>query len=173
MHKTRNIVEKIRFEFYRTDKRGIISFPLILLFLGIFARWVCGSPLATLHFLGVKSIVPPSWLMVLLFSASYIVAGLSLGIALGSCFCPCGEKKYQGAMWFTVALALGYAWYPIFFCARLFLVSVIVCALCLFASILSTVCFASVSRLSLFFGIIYDCFLLYLLLLNMQIFFTI
>ena len=173
MHRTRNGVEKIRFECYRTDKRFIISFPLILLFLGIFTRWVSGSPLPTLHYLNVKSVVPPSWLMVLLFSISYIVAGLSLGIALGSCFCPCGEKKYQGAMWFTIALALGYVWYPLFFCAHLFLVSVIVCALCLFASICATICFVTVSRLSAFFGIVYDCFLLYLLFLNMQIFFTI
>ena len=173
MQRSRNTVEKIRFECYRTDKKLLLIIPLLLLFLGIFTRWVCGSPLPTLHFLDVRMLVPPSWLMVLLFSASYIVAGLSLGISLGSCFCACAEKKYQGAMWFVIALALGYIWYPLFFCARLFLVSIIVCALCLFTSICATICFVSVSKLSFFLGIAYDCFLIYLLLLNLQIFFAI
>ncbi len=173
MQRSRNTAEEIRFECYRTDKRLILFLPLLLLFIGIFTRWVSGSPLATLHYLEVRDRVPPSWIMVILFSIFYIVAGLSLGVALGSRFCSCREKKYQGAMWFVISLALGYAWYPLFFSARLFLVSIIVSTLCLFTGICATVCFAEVSKLSFFLAIIYDCFLIYLLLLNLQIFFEI
>ncbi|MBR3845758.1 MAG: tryptophan-rich sensory protein [Clostridia bacterium] len=171
-NKTRNPFESV-IRNSRTDARTVIGIPILLLFLGIFTRWVCGSPLDTLHYVGARPLVPQTWIMVLLFSASYIVAGLSLGLALGCRFCPCGEKKYQGAMWFCISLALGYSWYPLFFCARLFLVSIIVSALCFFASICATVCFASVSKSSFFLALAYDAWLMYLLFLNLQIFFAI
>lgn len=173
MYKSRNAIEKIRFECYKTRVEGVLIFPILLLFIAIFVRWVCGSPLSTLHYIGAGDIMPPIWLTVLLFSVSYIVAGLTLGLALGNRFCLYPERKYQGAMWFIIALALGYAWYPLFFCARLFLVSLIVCALCLFASICASICFFAVSRASFVFSVIYDVWLAYLLLLNLKVFFGI
>lgn len=163
----------VRCEYERTNKKCVIAIPLLLLFLGIFTRWVSGSPLATLHYIGARQLVPPTWLMVLLFSASYVVAGLALGTALGNRLCSCGEKKYQGAMWFCISLALGYIWYPLFFCARVFLVSTAVSILCLFSAICATICFASVSKLSFFLSLAYNCWLLYLTFLNLQIFFSI
>ena len=168
----KTFVESIKCEYYRVDKAHLISIPIILLFLGIFTRWISGSPLSTLHYIGVRGIVPPTWVMILLFSVSYIVAGLSLGFALGNRFCACGERKYQGAMWFCICLAIGYAWYPIFFCARLFLIALLSCALCLFSSICATICFANVSKIPFYFAIIYDGWLTYLTFLNMQIFFV-
>jgi tryptophan-rich sensory protein len=111
--------------------------------------------------------------MVLLFSISYAIAGLALGTALGNRYCFCGEKKYQGAMYFVICLCLGYAWYPLFFCARVFLISVCVCTLCLLSAICATVCFASVSKSSFFLSLAYDAWLLYLFFLNMQVFFSI
>lgn len=166
-------IQTIRSEYYRTDKKCILFIPILLVFLGIFTRWVCGSPLSTLHYISAREIVPPTWLMILLFSVSYAVAGFALGSALGNPFCSCGERKYQGAMWFVLALGLGYIWYPIFFCARLFLVSVLICLLCLFSSLCATVCFASVSKISFYLSLAYDLWLLYLMFLNLQIFFAI
>ena len=173
MQRSRNTAEEIRFECYRTDKRLILFLPLLLLFIGIFTRWVSGSPLATLHYLEVRDRVPPSWIMVILFSIFYIVAGLSLGVALGSRFCSCREKKYQGAMWFCICLSLGYAWYPIFFCARLFLISLFTCLLSLFAGICASICFYRVSSLSFILALIYNAWLAYLAILNIQIFFAV
>lgn len=171
-NKTRNPFESV-IRNSRTDARAVIGIPILLLFLGIFTRWVCGSPLDTLHYVGARPLVPQTWIMVLLFSASYIVVGLSLGLALGDRFCGYGEKKYQSAMWFCITLALGYVWYPLFFCARLFLVSIIVSALCFFASVCATVCLASVNKISFFLALAYDAWLMYLLFLNLQIFFAI
>lgn len=172
-YKKRTPAENFRCECARTDKGYLVSIPLILLCLGIFTRWVSGSPLSTLHYIGANELIMPLWLMVLLFSLSYLVAGLALGLALGNRVTPRADRKYQGAMWFCIALALGYAWYPIFFCARLFLASVCLSILCLFASVCASICFACVSKMSLFFSILYNCWLIYLLLLNMQIFFSI
>lgn len=167
----RNTIEKIRFECSRLNGGSVVAFPVLLLILGIFVRWVSGGPLSTLHYIGARNTVPPIWLMVLLFSLSYIVAGLALGLNLCNRYCVFTEKKYQGAMWFVISLALGYAWYPLFFCSRLFLVSVIDSALCLFASVCASICFSAVSRASFIFSVIYDAWLAYLLLLNMQLLF--
>lgn len=170
---TKNPFNSVMRGFNRANKKTVLLIPLLLLFLSIFTRWISGSPVQTLYFIGARDIVPPVWLMVLLFSLSYIIAGISLGIALGIGNCPCADKKYQGAMWFVICLSMGYAWYPIFFCARLFLVSAIISALCFLSSICATICFSNVSKSSFFLSLVYDCWLLYLFLLNMKVFFTI
>lgn len=172
-YKKRTPIECVRHELYTTNKTCVVAMPLCLLAVGIFTRWVSGSPLPTLHYIGIGDLIPPTWLMVLFFSGSYIVAGLSLGLVLGNGRGTCGEKKYQGAMWFCLALCLGYVWYPIFFCARLFLVSAMMSVLCLFCSICASVCFAKVSAPSTALAVIYDLWLAYLTLLNAQIFFAV
>lgn len=169
--KAKNPFDSVMREYDRANKKTVAIIPALLVFLGIFTRWVSGSPLATLHFIGAKNVIPPIWLFVLLFCIFYVIAGLALGLALGNRACPLGEKKYQGAMWFVISLGLGYAWYPIFVCARLFLVSAGISALCLFCGVCAMLCFASVSRASFFFALVYDCWLLYLFLLNMKVFF--
>ena len=171
--KIKNPFYTVMREYGRVDKKTVVLMPLLLMFLGIFTRWVSGSPIPTLYFVGAKNITPPTWLMVLLFCIFYIISGISLGTALGNKICVYAEKKYQGAMWFVICLALGYAWYPIFFCARLFLISACMSALCLLSAICATICFASVSKISFFLSLAYDCWLLYLFLLNMKIFFAI
>lgn len=163
----------VRIEYERSNKKVVALVPILLVILGIFTRWVSGSPIPTLHYIGAMELTPPIWLMVLLFCLSYAVAGLALGIALGYRACAHPEKKYQGAMWLCISLALGYAWYPLFFAARVFLVATAVSVLCFFSSLLATLCFASVSKTSFFLLLLYDCWLLYLTFLNMQIFFGI
>lgn len=171
--KNKNPFNCIMREYERTNKKIVLSMPILLIFLSVFTRWVSGSPIPTLHFVGAKDAVPPIWLLVLLFCLFYVVAGLALGLALGNRVCPYGAKKYQGAMYFVISLALGYVWYPLFFVARLFLVSTIACTLCFLASICATVCFANVSKSSFFLALTYNCWLLYLFLLNMKVFFGI
>ena len=153
------------------NKKYIFFISLILLFIGIFTRWVSGSPVWLIHTLGISNFIPPVWLMVLLASVSYAVGGIALGSALGNRFCTRNEKKYQGAMWFCIMASLGYVWYPIFFCANLFFISLIVSILCFFCAFCATVCFARVSFLSFWAMILYDAWLFYLLFLNFQIFF--
>ena len=163
----------MRYEYECTNKKAVVLMPILLVFLAIFTRWVSGSPLSTLHFVGAKNIIPPIWLMVLLFCVFYTVAGVGFGMAIGKRAAYCEAKKYQGSMWFVIAMSTGYIWYPIFFCARLFLVSAVLCGICLFASICATFCFARVSKISFFLMLIFDSWLIYLTLLNMQIFFAI
>ena len=171
--KIKNPFDSVMREYDRANKKMVALMPVLLVFLGIFVRWASGSPIPTLYFVGAKDVIPPIWLLVLLFCISYVIAGLALGTSLGNRSCPYSEKKYQGAMWFVICLAIGYAWYPVFFCARLFLVSAGMSALCLFSAVCATLCFASVSKSSFFLALLYDCWLLYLFLLNMKIFFGI
>lgn len=171
MSKKKTPLEAFRCEYYRTDRRMVIFLPILLLFLGIFVRWVSGSPLSMLHYIRASEIVPPTWLIVLLFSVFYVISGLALGSALGTRFCGHREKKYQGAMWFCISLSLGYAWYPIFFCAGLVSASLIMSFFCFFCSICATVCFSRVSNVSFALSLISSLWLLYLTLLNLRIFF--
>ena len=60
----------VRYEYESTNKKAVVLMPILLVFLAIFTRWVSGSPLATLHFVGARNLIPPIWLMVLLFCAS-------------------------------------------------------------------------------------------------------
>ena len=173
MKKARNPFNSIMREYECANKKLVVITPILLILIAVFVRWVSGSPITTLHYIGARNIVPPTWFMVLMFSISYTIVGLSLGLALGNRFCFGGEKKYQGAMWLVICLSLGYAWYPLFFSTRLFLVSIFTCVFCLFCSICATICFVSVSKLSFFLALAYDCWLLYLFFLNMQVFFAI
>ena len=156
-----------------TDKKILIALPALLIFLGIFTRWVSGSPLPTLHYVGALDLTPPVWLLTLLFILFYFATGIALGLILGNRLSLCADRKYQGAMWQVISLALGYAWYPLFFCARLFLVSAIVCAACLFSALCATFCFVRVSKTAFFLSLAADAYLIYLNLLSLRIFFAI
>ena len=173
MSKRKTPLEAFRSEYYRTNKSGVVFLAILLLVIAIFVRWVSGSPLQTLHYIGARQLVPSIWLMVLLFSVFYIVSGAALGLSLGTRFCPHAEKKYQGAMWLCISLALGYAWYPIFFSAKLFFISLIVSTACFLCTVFATICFSYVSRLSFFLSLVALLWLLYLTLLNYRIFFSI
>ncbi len=175
MHKNRTntAFRGARCEYGQTNKKTVVALPVLLVFLGIFTRWVSGSPIPTLHFVGARYLVPPIWLLVLLFCIFYLLSGVALGMVLGNRLCSCGDKKYQGAMWHVISLALGYVWYPLFFCARLFLVSAVACAVCLFSAICATFCYVRVSKTAFFLSLLADVYLIYLTLLNLQIFFAI
>ena len=111
--KTKNPFCSVMREYDRADKKTVALIPVLLVILSVFTRWVSGSPIPTLYFVGAKDVIPPIWLLVLLFCISYVIAGLALGIALGKRACAYSVTKYQGARWFVICLALGYAWYPI------------------------------------------------------------
>ena len=163
----------VRGELRRIDRGYVFLVSAILLAAGIFTRWISGNPTRTIHTLGLANVVPPVWIMVILFSASYLTGGLALGSALGEKSVCRPERKYQGAMWFCICASLGYAWYPVFFCAELFFCSLVISILCLFCAVCTTVCFAKVSFISFWSMILYDAWLVYLLILNFQIFFMI
>ena len=163
----------VRCEFRQINRGCVFLVSAILLTVGIFTRWISGNPTRLVHTLGLSDIIPPIWIMVILFSASYITGGLALGSALGERGVCRPEKKYQGAMWFCIMASLGYAWYPVFFCAELFFGSLVISLLCLFCAICATICFARVSFISFWSMILYDAWLVYLLILNFQIFFMI
>ena len=61
-NKTRNPFESVMRN-SGTDARTVIGIPILLLFLGIFTRWVCGSPLDTLHYVGARPLVPQTWII--------------------------------------------------------------------------------------------------------------
>lgn len=173
VRKKRSFFSELKCDFISVNKCSVLVFSAVLIFIGIFTRWVCGSPVWLIHSLGIGKIVPPVYLMVLLSCTAYFLGGTALASALGgSCFSDMAQR-YRGAMWFCIMSSLGYVWYPIFFCANLIFVSAIVSLLCLICAVIATLCFSRVSALSLLCMVFYDVWLLSLMLLNMRIFFTV
>lgn len=173
VRKKRSFFSDLKCDIVSVNKCSVLTFSSILVFTGIFTRWVSGSPVWIIHSLGIGSIVPPTYIMALLSCLAYFLGGTALASVLGGgCFSDMAQR-YRGAMWFCIMASLGYVWYPIFFCANLIFVSMIISALCIFCAVTATLCFSRVSRLAFVCMILYDVWLLALLLLNLRIFFTV
>ncbi|MBR5119383.1 MAG: hypothetical protein IKV02_00160, partial [Clostridia bacterium] len=62
---------------------------------GMLVRFFVGSPYKTLMTMGVSDIVPPSWLMALLWTVSFLVVGCAAGFAFGYRSRGCEVDKYK------------------------------------------------------------------------------
>ena len=104
----------------------------VLAFCGICARLWWGSPYQGMAQMGIRHLVPPSWLMGLLWTLWYF----ALGAALGAMLCCHGNciGAWRGGFFFLLMIFLGYLWYPLFFVrqnpllALLVLLAILVCA---------------------------------------------
>ncbi len=172
-YKKRSFFSSARYDLATLNRGLVIFLSGVFLAVAMFVRWVSGNPLHFIHSLGISDIVPPVFFLIVMFSLFYILAGiaLSLGMSSGAC-CP-SPDKYRGGMYFFIMLFLSYAWYPIFFCANLVLISLAVSILCLLAGILASACFSKVSTLSFLSLTLCNAFLAYLVFLNMRIFFSV
>ncbi len=105
----------------------------LLAFVGMGVRLWCGAPNEGLLQMGIRHLIPPVWLMGLLWTLWYFV----LGAALGAVLCTYGGNciaAWRGAFFFLLMLFVGYLWYPLFFVrqnplfALLVLLAVLGCA---------------------------------------------
>lgn len=105
----------------------------VLVLCGIGVRLWWGSPYEGMAQMGIRHLLPPAWLMGLLWTLWYFALGATLGAVLclwgGSCI-----GAWRGAFFFLLMLFLGYLWYPLFFMrknpllALLVLLGVLACA---------------------------------------------
>lgn len=83
--------------------------------------------------MGIRHLLPPVWLMGLLWTVWYFVLGAVLGAVLcaygGGCI-----SAWRGAFFFLLMLFVGYLWYPLFFVrqnqllAMLVILAVLLCS---------------------------------------------
>ncbi|MBQ9806710.1 MAG: tryptophan-rich sensory protein [Clostridia bacterium] len=138
---------------------------------GMIVRFTVGSPHLMLLALGIGGVVPPVWLMSLLWSLSFLIIGCAAGFVLGYRAGGCDVEKYKGGMIFVLLAVLELCWYPTLFGAGLVFLSVLECILILCLSVGVTVCFYRVSRFAGMLFLLHDVWLIYMLILNFAVFF--
>lgn len=102
-------------------------------FLAVFPRLAVGSPLTILRLSGADALIPPLWLMSLLWLAVCVLLGAAAGIAL-SCVGRSGMQdalRWRGMTFLVVEVTFSFAWYSLSFGSFLLLPS----CLCLLGAV--------------------------------------
>ena len=136
---------------------------------GACVRGVCGSPYQNGMMLQFGHLMPPVWLMTLLWMLFYALLGAAFARVMCDRRCDALTDviKYRGGMTYLAMLFLGYLWYPTFFCAgRIFVAALIVLGV-LFLCLVTALIYWRTFRVTaiLLFG--HAAFLLWLLLINL------
>ncbi|MBQ9784643.1 MAG: tryptophan-rich sensory protein [Clostridia bacterium] len=138
---------------------------------GMAVRFAVGSPHVMMLALGIGDLVPPVWLMTLLWSVSFFVIGAAAGFVLGYRIGGCEVDKYKGGMLFVLLAVLELCWYPTLFGAGLVFLSVLECILILCLSVGVTLCFYRVSKFAGALFLFHNIWLCYMLILNFAVLF--
>ncbi len=155
----------------RSNPFLMVAFGILLTIGGILIRAFVGSPYRTVLELGIKDIVPPAWLMTLLWSLSFFIIGAAAGFVLGYRMGGCDGEKYKGCMLFVMLCVLELCWYPTLFGAHLVFLSVLESILILCLSIAVTISFYRVSKFAGMILLFHSIWLIYMLILNFAILF--
>ena len=113
-------------------------------------RLTVGSPLPVLRLLGADALLPPLWLMGMLWLLSYAPAGASVGYIL-ACRAGSGDRdalRWRGIAFLILAVTLSFAWYSLLFSSFLRLPSWIFLLSAAAAALLCTLSWRGVNTLS-------------------------
>ena len=159
-------------EMAQSNTACVLALGILFALGGILVRLLVGSPYLSILALGIKTLIPPVWLMCVLWTVSFFTVGCAAGLVLGYRGGGWEAEKYKGGMIFILMAVLELCWYPTFFGAGLIFLSVLETVAILCLAVGSMLCFSRVSRLSgilLFFHVIW---LVYILILNFAVFFN-
>ena len=149
----------------------MILFGMIMVAAGIIVRIAVGSPYMTVMALDIAEILPPIWLMSLLWTLSFLIIGCAAGFVLGYRAGGCEVDKYKGSMLFVLLAVLELCWYPTLFGAGLLFLSVLESILILCFSVGVTFCYYRISKFAGVLFLLHDVWLIYMLILNFAVFF--
>ena len=159
-------------EMDRTNPVIMISLGVLMAVGGIVVRALVGGPHRALLELGIESIIPPVWLMAVLWTVSFFTVGCSAGFVLGMRSSGCDGERYKGCMFFVLLAVLELCWYPTFFGSGLYFLSVLESILILCLSLTVTFCFYRVSKFAGMIFLLHNVWLVYMLILNFAAFFA-
>ena len=145
--------------------------PVLLTVAGILVRIGVGSPYRTILELGVGHMIPPAWLMAIVWTASFFIVGCAGGFVLAYRTVEDRAEKYKGCMYFLVLCGMELCWYPTLFGKGVVFLSVLLCVLILCFSLATTFCFYRVTSFSGVLMLFHDVWLIYMLLLNFAVLF--
>ena len=116
----------------------------------VFLRLTVGSPLPILRLLGAEALLPPLWLVGILWLLSYALAGVSVGYIL-ACRAGGGDRdalRWRGITFLILAVTLSFAWYSLLFSSFLLLPSWICLLLATSSALLCTLSWRMVDPLA-------------------------
>ena len=107
----------------------------------LLTRVAVGSPWEVLHRLSTATLLPPLWLMSLLWVASFVLVGGAAGILLSS---PEGSAVRQAHLWrgstfLSLAVVFALAWYTLLFGKHWLLLSALLLLLAAAASLICAI----------------------------------
>lgn len=146
---------------------------ILLLIAGLIVRFKVGSPYRVMMEMGIGDIVPPVWLMGLLWSLALFLIGCAGGFVLGYRRGGCSIEKYKGCMIFVLLSALELVWYYVFFSKSLVFLSVLLSIAIFFLSLWITALFYRVTKFAGMIFLLHDIWLIYMVILNFTIFFRV
>ncbi|MBQ8433045.1 MAG: tryptophan-rich sensory protein [Clostridia bacterium] len=149
----------------------MLLFGVGYLIAGIAVRIGVGSPYPVLLALGIGEIVPPVWLLSLLWSISFFSIGCAFGFLLAYREKGCNGEKYKGGMLFLLLLILELLWYPTFFGGGYVFVSVLLSILILCVSVWITAIAYRVTKFTGMLLLLHDIWLIYMMILNFTVLF--
>ena len=157
-------------EMERSSPLLMLTVGVLLTVAGILVRVMVGSPYRTILELGIGELVPPVWLMTVLWTLCFFIIGCAAGFALGYRG-GCKEEKYKGFMFFVLLAVLELCWYPALFGADLVFISVLLSILILCLSLAVTFSFYRVTKFAGMIFFLHDIWLVYMLILNFSVLF--
>ncbi|MBQ2806552.1 MAG: tryptophan-rich sensory protein [Clostridia bacterium] len=143
-----------------------LVFGAVLALCGMAVRFWWGSPYAGITQLGIREVIPPVWLMGLLWLLWYFVLGATLGGVLYTYGKNC-IGAWRGACFFLLMIGVGYLWYPLFFVRQNLALSL---AVILAVIVLAAVCALQWQTLSVLAGAVlwlHVLWLIYMLILQL------
>ncbi len=159
-------------ELERTSPTLMLLFGILFAAAGILVRLFAPSPYPTVLALELDALIPPVWLMTLLWTLAFFIVGCAAGFVLGYRIGGGGEiEKYKGCMLFVVLAVAELCWYPLFFGANFVFFSALLSLFILCVSVAVTVSFYRVTKFAGMILLLHDLWLIYMLILNFAVLF--
>lgn len=136
--------------------------------ISVIIRGICGSPYRCINFLNLYGILPPVWLMSLLWLAWHFIIGAVMGAVMSSRDLNCEVSKYRGGMFWILVVVMGFIWYPMFFCAQLIFLALLDVLLVLCLTVICALDFIRVYRICGVLMFAYAIWLLWMFALNFR-----
>ncbi len=159
-------------ELERSNPVLMIFFGFLFCAAGILVRALTESPYRTILVLGINEIVPPVFLMTVLWTVAFFTVGCAGGFVLAyRATGGCEVEKYKGGMLFVLLVVGELCWYPLFFGANLIFLSALLFLLILCLSVAVTVSFYRVTKFAGMIILFHAFWLVYMLILNFAVLF--
>lgn len=158
-------------EIERSNPIVMLTVGILLTLVGIPIRIGVGSPYRTIRILGIEDLLPPVWLLTMLWMLAAFTVGCAAGFVIAYRVGGRREEKYRGCLYFVLLAIVELCWYPTLFGGQLVFLSVLESILALCLSLAVTFSFYRVTKFAGMIFLLHDIWLVYMLILNFAILF--